>query len=248
MTIDYTKTPGRALGVMPAGEVPDEYREDYERALQQIARYAPESDPVGDARARVDGKGYSVVYWEGFTHAPDLFCALWAVGRAIQKHQGAPGGYRLVDHEMIDMVLGFDSGYLAFHGGHTANAISAGVRIEALEAMADGREEDLTDDERHQVEFIRAVRDLKMTDDIWNRMVERLGSVRAAIEFAYFVCYLRFHQQMMWVLGMPSLSLDDWRRLLQEYKDGSRDPAAETGAYVWEALERGRLAGAAAAE
>jgi len=247
MTIDYTKTPARAMGVMPESEVSEEHREDYERAIAQIARYAPEDDPVGDARIRVDGKGYSVTYWEGFTHAPDLFCALWAIGRAVQKHQGAPGGYKLVDHEMIDMVLGFDSGYLAYHGGHTANAISAGVRYEALEAMADGREEDLTDDERQQIEFIRAVRDLKMTDDIWNRMVDRLG-LRGAIEFAYFVCYLRFHQQMMWVFGMAAISLEDWRELLAQYKSGERDPAAETGTYVWEALERGRAAQASAAD
>ena len=79
--------------------------------------------------------------------------------------------------------------------------MSAGVRVEAIKALADGCEDDLNDEERQQVEFIRAVRDGTMTDEIWERMIERLGSVRGAIEFAFFVCYLWLHHRMNWAFS-----------------------------------------------
>jgi hypothetical protein len=236
----YTKTAGRLPGLMPADQVRDEDREAYDRLIVHLEKYTRGKSAVADARPIVDGKPYAYDYFASFTHAADLWSALWAVGRAIQKHQGEPGGYLLTDHVMIDVVLGTDSGYWSFHGGHTANAITAGVRIEAMEALADGREEDLTDDERQQIEFIRAVRDLTMTDDIWNRMVERLGTVRGTIELAYFVAYLMFHQRMMQSFGMAGMEPDDWRALIAEYKDGSRDAETATRGYVFEVLERMR--------
>jgi hypothetical protein len=150
----------------------------------------------------------------------------------------------VADHELIDLVLGFDSGYWGLSGGHTPNAVSAGVRIEAIEALADGREEVLNDEERQQVEFIRAVRDGTMTDEIWQRMTERLGSLRGTIEFAFFVCYLWLHHRMNWAFGIATIDEQEWRQRLRDYKDGTRDPADETSPYVWESLGRGRPSGA----
>ena len=55
-------------------------------------------------------------------------------------------------------MLPLDSGYYGLVAHHTPRAITKGVRIEAIEAVRDGREELLTDHEYQNVEFIRAVR------------------------------------------------------------------------------------------
>jgi hypothetical protein len=235
--MEYTKKQARAPQLADPNQVREDERAEYEQVVAQVAKYSP-GNSVAAARPWIDGEPYLLPAWTGWSHAPKLFTTLWQLGRVVQANQGEPGGYKLVDHELLNIVLGTDSGYWSFHAGHTANSITAGVRIEAMEAIADGREEDLTDDERQQVEFIRAVRDLTMTDDIWNRMIERLGSLRGTIELAFFVCYLMFHQRMFWVFGAPGMDPDEWRTLIQSYKDGTADPAPASQDYVWEVLDR----------
>jgi hypothetical protein len=218
-------------GLADRSVIPDDELEHYERAMNRV-RMSTEGNPNADARPRVDGKPYAYDYWRVWTHAPPLLAAHLEGSRALLTVQGKPGHFSHEDHEMIDLVLGFDSGYWGFHGGHTANAVSAGVRIEAMKALAEGREEDLTEDEAFQVAFIRAVRDGKMTDDLWAKAVERQGTVRGVIEFAYFVCRQFTTHRMMWATGCPAIDIDDWYAALDSYEDGSADLAAATGYYL----------------
>lgn len=43
---------------------------------------------------------------------PSLAVAVWQVRDELRKRQGTPGALSDADHEMIDQVLGLDSGYL----------------------------------------------------------------------------------------------------------------------------------------
>lgn len=232
MEIDYSTTARRMPPMANRSQVPPNELEDYDYTFDHARNWVAR---IGDRRPRIDGDVYQRRYYEAWTNTPSLFKAMWSLGRVLQSEKEKPGQYGLTDHEMIDIVLALDPpGYTVLLPGHTATAISAGVRIEAIEAIADGREEDLTDDERLQVEFIRAVRDMTMTDELWDRMVERLGSVRGAIYFAYFVCYLRFGQQMMQVFGSPAMKVEEWREFLNGIKEGRIDPVPMTHDYVWE--------------
>lgn len=232
MEIDYSKTAGRMPPMADRGDMPPSELDDYDYTADHARNWVAR---IGDKRPRIDGEVYQRRYYEAWTNTPSLFKAMWSLGRVLQSEKCKPGQYGLTDHEMIDIVLAIDPpGYTVLLPGHTATAISAGIRIEAIEAIADGREEDLTDDERLQVEFIRAVRDTTMTDELWDRMVKRLGSVRGAIYFAYFVCYLRFGQQMMQVFGSPAMPMPQWREFLNDIKEGRIDPVPMTHDYVWQ--------------
>lgn len=232
MTIDYTKVPKRMPRLASRSDVPEAESEDFDYAYAHARNWV---DNVGPRRPTVGGDVYQRRYYEAWTNYPTLFKAMWSLGRALQSEKEKPGQYTLTDHEMIDIVLAIDPpGYTVLLPGHTATAVSAGVRIEAIEAIADGREEDLTEEERLQVDFIRAVRDMTMTDDLWDRMVARLGSARGATYFAYFVCYLRFGQQMMQVFGSPTMPMSEWREFLQAIKTGDIDPVPLTHDYVWQ--------------
>lgn len=235
----FTKHARRYPGAATIDQVPAEEAEDFEYTWANANRYKP-GVPEADARLKPGGDNYAYSFYKAFTHAPGIFKAFMAGGRALQKHQGDPAwkSYSVADHELIDLVIGFDSGYWGLHVSHTPNAITAGARIEAIEALADGREEELTDDERQLVSFIRGVRDLTLTDDEWDAMIERLGSRRGAIELAFFVTYLWAHHRMSFALGVAAVDEQEWRQRLQEYKDGTRDPAPETSPYVWESLKR----------
>jgi hypothetical protein len=171
----------------------------------------------------IDGKPYGVPHFEAMNVSPPLGAAVSRLGREIMQLQGKPGTFTGADHELIDIVLALDSGYYALLAGHTPAAIGFGIRIEAIEALRDHREETLNEDERQQVEFIRAVRDGGMTDEIWSRMKDRLGTERGVVEFVYFVLLLQLHHKFCWAVGAPEM--------LAEFKDGTRSPP--TGYADW---------------
>jgi hypothetical protein len=102
--------------------------------------------------------------------------------------------------------------------GHGSLAIQAGVRPDALEALRDGREQDLTEDERQLVEFTRAVRDGKVTQAIWLRMVERLGSERGAIECAFVILLVLFNHLLASAMGVPDMASEELDALFAGFR------------------------------
>jgi hypothetical protein len=84
------------------------------------------------------------------------------------------------------------------------------------------REEQLTDDEREQVEFIRAVRDGTVTDELWTRMEARLGSTRGVVEYVCLIGLLMFHVTFCAAVGVPEMEREALAKMLAEFKDGTR--------------------------
>lgn len=205
-------------------ELPEDEWSAYDDMMERwIRRFRawPESD---------EGREHVLNYFQGLMSAPKIGITVMDACDAVTSYEGRPGTISRADHEIIDQVLAIDSGYFGLVGWHTQLAPAVGVRIEAMEALADGREAELNDDERQQVEFIRAVRDGEMTDDIWQRMRQRLGTERGAIDYAALVLLLQFHLRFAWALGVPQLPHDEWRRILDDFKTGRRDSAAMTDA------------------
>ena len=159
--------------------------------------------------ATVAGEPYGAAYFRAMAGTPLMAQALSQLGTVSMGVPGKPGTLSASDHEMIDAVLALDSGYTFLLAGHGPLAIHAGVRPEALESIRRGRESELNDEERQQVEFTRAVGDGKMTDEIWSRMAARLGSERGVVEYAFFVCLVLFHHLFASALGIPDMTEDE---------------------------------------
>ncbi len=163
-----------------------------------------------DARiGMIAGEPYAVAYFRALANTPVLGEALARLGQVAMEVPGRKGTLSAADHEFADAVIAFDSGYTWLMACHGPLAIQAGVRPEALAALSDGREGDLTDDERQQVEFTRAVRDKKVTAEIWKRMVERLGSERGAIEYAFFVLLVLLNHLLASAMGVPDMTPEE---------------------------------------
>ena len=230
-------TAGRIPTLAERDVIPADELDDYERTMAFVVKYSA-GNSVSDARRYVDGEPYALSYRKAWTNAPRLKATLLDASYALTAYQGKRGWFSPADHEWIDLVLGFDSGYWAFHAGHTANAISAGIRLEAMEAIRDGCEDLLT--EAFVVRFIRGVRDGEITDDIWSAMSIRLGSVKGTIGFAYFVCVMWTHHRMMWAMGVPAMGATEWGQMVDAYRSGAQDPQAATQDYIWSTLRDSR--------
>jgi hypothetical protein len=176
----------------------------------------------GPTTEMVAGQVYGAAHFGALAVSPPLAVQLSKLGYAVMAFQDGEKSYTQADHEMIDLVLPLDSGYWAFLAGHTPAAIAGGIRIEAIEALRDRRDDLLTAEEREQVEFIRAVRDGVMSDERWARMMQRMGSERGVVEYVYLICLLIFHHRFCRAVGVPEMQRDAFDRMLQEFKDGTR--------------------------
>ena len=176
----------------------------------------------GPTVEQVAGEPYGAPHFRAMTVSPYLAVQLSKLGYAVMSRQDQPQSFTQADHEMIDLVLPLDSGYWALLAGHTPAAIAGGIRIEAIRALRDRREELLTTDERQVVGFIRAVRDGTVTDDGWHGMVGRIGSERGVVEFVYLICLLIFHHRFCWAVGAPEMDRDAFERMLREFENGTR--------------------------
>lgn len=231
--------PGRAPTVPDRAEMPEDERSAYDKARELVEKY---SDGDWSAtRPKAAGEPYAYSYRVAWTNAPLLYFALENAAKATVYQAGTPGYYLPADHELVEFTLGFDAGYWSFQTGHTADAIVAGVRIEALRCLRTGNEEGLTKDESLVVQFTRAVRDGEMTDELWTQMLSRIGTLRGTIGLAYQVCISDAILHMMSVLGVPAIRPDDWDELLDAYESEELDAKAAAHSYVTETLENLRL-------
>ncbi|MCK5890281.1 hypothetical protein [Aeromicrobium sp.] len=226
----------RTPGLRDRSTVPQDELAAYDRALALVQKYSHENS-VARSRPLVGGEPYALPYRVAWTNAPGIYSAFLDAAWTTSRRAGKPGWYRPSDHEWVDLVLGFDAGYLALHAGHTPNAISAGITIDAMRAVRDGQEDRLSEDDRLVVDFVRAARDGQMNDDLWQRMISRLGSLEGTIALAYQVAILVAIQIMMSSFGVPAMRPEEWEAQVQAYESGERDPADSTQDWVWATID-----------
>jgi hypothetical protein len=164
-------------------------------------------------------------YFHVFCVAPRTGAAisgLGGLGDTLTDYESLPGHFRAIDHQIIDMTLPLDSGYYSLVAGHTPQALAAGIKMQTIEALRDHRDDLIHPDDQQGVEFVRTVRDGKMTDDIWERMKTKLITERAVVEFVHFVLLLEYHHKFSWAVGAPEMALADFNMMLEEFKTGAR--------------------------
>jgi hypothetical protein len=132
-------------------------------------------------------------------------------------------GMQHVDREWAGMVVCEDLDLYWVAYVHTPDAVSVGVRPQALLALFQGRRDDLAPDEREKDEFVRAVIHGAVTEDRYKRM-EHLVGERATVEL---VClcgfYIKTIRQMQ-AFGVPDTTREHLTEWLQAYVDGKIAP------------------------
>jgi hypothetical protein len=163
-----------------------------------------------------------IPYFGVLLNSPPIAARQTAMGSTVRSVGNRPGSYSHADREWVDQVLSYEFDYYGVLEIHTPDAIAVGVRLQAIEALRDGREQDLTDDERFLTAYIRQVISGSVTDQSWQRMVDRLGQ-RGAIEYTYFIAYLQLVIRLHMAFGAPSPSREEIDEILQGFRDGTRD-------------------------
>jgi hypothetical protein len=167
-------------------------------------------------------------YYGALLNSPLLADAISELALLCRSAGNRPDTHSHADREWVDQVLSKLWGYYGVLGMHTADAIAVGVRIEAIEALWEDREEDLSADEQLLARYVRQVATGTVDDATFAEMSQRLGE-RGLIEYTMFICHLQRVLRLFQAFGIPSPSLAEIQKMNRELRDGERPvPSYET--------------------
>jgi hypothetical protein len=159
-------------------------------------------------------------YWGALLNSPPMTAIAGQMGNFVRTAGEHPESYAHWERELVDQVLSADWKTNVVQGLHIPDAVSAGVRLEAIEALRYGHEEDLNDDERLLVSYIRAVVSGTVDDQLFAAMTERLGP-RGVVEYTGFIMWLSWIMRMMQMLGTHNPSDEEIDAVVAGLRDGS---------------------------
>ena len=106
------------------------------------------------------------------------------------------------DREIVNQVLCTELKSNHVQRMHIGDALAAGVRLEAIEAIRHGRDEELTSDELLLVTYIRQVVRGTVEDRIFNSVERRMGQ-RGVIEYTILITGLVMTIRQMQAFACP---------------------------------------------
>jgi hypothetical protein len=199
----------------PVAPEPDEIRADELEYYEGIVE--SESN-----RGALTPDGKVLPYYRALLNSPAMGFHISALGRLVRQAGDYPDSCSHADREWVDQVLSQDWGSNTVLGGHIPDALARGVRVHAIIALREGREQDLTEDEQFLTEFVRQVRDGRVTDESYARMTDRIGR-RGAAEYTILIMFLVFSIRLVEALtGSTGPTDTEVTQILNEYMDGTR--------------------------
>lgn len=171
--------------------------------------------------------------WRAGAEAGSYFGALlnsppFALNRAqlsslIRTAGEYEGTYSHAEREMVDQTLSalFKSNH--FLSMHVGDALAAGVRLELIEAIRNGRDKDLDDHERLLVTYIRQVATGTVTDQIFEAVQMHLGT-RGIVEYTVLITTLLMTMRQMQAFGCPQMSDEEVDAMIRSFREGTTKP------------------------
>jgi len=194
----------------------------------------PPAPPKREDVAEPDLPDFDLVYercadkFGGFTpyhgaivNSPPFGAALNRLGRLARTAGDRDDTYSHADREFVDQVLSADWGTNVLQRIHLPDAVATGIRPEAIDAIRNHHEEDLTEDEHFLASYIRQVVGGEVTDESFGRMVDRLGR-RGAVEYTIFIAFLQMTLRLWQAFGMEDPDDAEMDAMLEGYLDGSQ--------------------------
>lgn len=170
-------------------------------------------------------------YHSAILTSPPFGAALNRLGRLMRTAGDRPNTFSHADREFVDQVLSAEWKTNVVLGIHIPDALAVGVRQEAIEALREGREEDLNEDEQFLASYIRRVITGTVTDEAYARLEQRLGE-RGAAEYTIFVAFLQMTIRLFQAFGTPEPTDEEIDAMIAEFRAGEReipDPRARIG-------------------
>jgi hypothetical protein len=170
-------------------------------------------------------------YFGVLANSPPIGWRFASTGRAFRQRGNHEGTYTHKDREFVDQIMMKDFGTNAFRRLHTNDALSAGVRLEAIEAIRAGREDEvLSEEEKLLARFIRGVMNRNLDDETWTGVEQKMGE-RGVIEYAMFIAFLQLILTLYHAFGLPPDSEAEVQDVIDRFKAGEQLPSHLPGTF-----------------
>lgn len=166
-------------------------------------------------RARVNPWMAALLYWPEYARNRIELSGLLLT--AAERD----GTFSHAQREWADIVLASHLETNVVMRTHLPDAIGAGVRIEAVEAVRSDNEDALTEEEAEFADYIRRVVDGEVTDESYDSIEARIGT-RGVIEYTIFVTVLHETMRQFQAFGAEDPSDEEIDQLLEDMKSGKR--------------------------
>jgi hypothetical protein len=164
-------------------------------------------------------------YFGALMSSPPLCAIASEMGTFVRNAGNHPHTYTHAQRELVDQVLGADLKTNVVMYFHIQDAISSGVRMEAIKALRYGHEEDLNDEERLLAKYIRQVISGTVDDGTWQKMEELMGSERGVVEYSAFVLWLNWIMRMMQAMNTGTHTDEEVDQLIKDIESGKKKVA-----------------------
>jgi hypothetical protein len=200
----------------PRDAIPPDERDEYDRVVARHQR--ARADRPHELKSETDAGPY----FGSLLNSPPLAGALANLGALVRRLGEREGTYSHADRELVDQVLCADWKTGCVQRTHIPDALAVGVRIEAIEALRKGREDELTADERELAGYIRDVVNGTVTDESYAAMERRFGT-RGAAEYTIFIGFLQMTIRLHQAFGVPEMSDEEMDEMLRAFREGTRE-------------------------
>jgi hypothetical protein len=195
------------------GNVPAEELEAYDAVIDRVSkRYGIAETQEGEF---LDAGGY----FGPMLSSPPMCHLVSQMGAFMVTRGDQPGSYSHADREFAEQVLCATWKVNIGLNFHLVDAVGAGVRLEAIEALRYGHEERLNDDERLMTSYIRQVIDGRTADDTYAAMEKRLGT-RGLMEYTALILWLQWTIRMEQWVDFPAATDAELDQLIEGLRTG----------------------------
>jgi hypothetical protein len=195
----------------PRESIPEADRADYDFVYERVEKLTGRSPD-------------EIAYVAACLNSPPFAASLWKFSGRMLANFSTSDAFSHIERDYMNIVLAFDFGYYSMEGivGHLTHAVEClGLRPEMPRAVWEGREDDLTPNERQLVDYIRAYINGSVTAEMWSGIVERFGSVRSAVEYTLALGYNLLCFRTMQAFGVPSVSREEMQKVLDSFGTNS---------------------------
>ncbi|HVY85580.1 MAG TPA: hypothetical protein VG943_10635 [Caulobacterales bacterium] len=171
-------------------------------------------------------------YFGALLNSPPMCALASQMGAFFRDVGNRPGSYSHADREFVDQVLAAEFKSNVVQNVHIIDAVKSGVRIEAIEALRNKRDDALNEDELLLAKYIRQVVRGKVTDAIYKRMEKRLGA-RGLVEYTGFIMWLTWIMRMMETFKTGTLTEEEVDALIAQARTLSAEKDWQGGGGNW---------------
>jgi len=209
----------------------DEERAAFERVTQRSERFFQSFN---------DGTEYRMTpLFQVLLQSPKL-AQIWSSFGDFYQTSEARGSFTNRDRDvgllsLLPLLTNARTGKFPFNGIWVTWAVGTGVAPKDIEAIIEGRVDDISAEDRQLFEFVRATATGGLTKEMFDRLAAR-WSVKTAVEFISFVTWrigiLRTVQAHWGIQDLLSDNAEGYQ-VLQEYINGEREPENYNMASDW---------------